>query len=237
MNFLTTTDCLRKVKALLPYYITNTGQKEMTDRARKSLISFDCCLKVFEDGKKYETKVAGVWNAFFKEWMGKEYDYLLITANDVEHDCKMVDFMVRCAEENPKSIISCKVTRDYEKFKSEYGQHIYTSELTTHKPKDPATFLLPKGVIETIGFADEQFPGSFVERDLLYRAKLAGWTWIQPDIELEYHPPYSGTLGNDVKACELAFQRYVQKWGGDADTERFLRPYNNLSLPISYVER
>lgn len=231
-------DKLIKVKALLPYYITNEEQKKMTDRARQSLMSFECCLKIYEDGNKYQTKVAGVWNAFFKKMVGTEYDYLLITANDVEHDCKMVDFLVRCAEENQKAgIISCKVTRDYDKFKDEYGQHVYTSELTTHKPKDPATFLLRKGVIEKIGFADEQFPGAFVERDLIYRAKLAGYDWIQPDIELEYHPPFSGTLGNDDMELDKAYQRYLAKWGGDANMERYLHPYNDLSLPITYCEK
>ena len=230
-------DCLSKVKALLPYYITTPEQEDMTNRARVSLMSFDCCLKVYEDGRKYETKVAGVWNNFFKQWVGKDYDYLLITANDVEHDCKMVDFMVRCAKENPMSIVSCKVTRDYDKFKAEYGQHVYTSELTTHKPKDPATFLLPRGVIETIGFADEIFPTAFVERDLLYRAKLAGWQWIQPDLELEYHPPYSGTIGNDQGELDRAYKRYMMKFGGDAGSEKYTHPYNNFSLPITYVEK
>jgi hypothetical protein len=232
-----TENSLIKVKALLPYFITTPEQKLMTDRARMSLMSFECCLKITEDGKKYDSKVAGVWNAFFREWVGKEYDYLLITANDVEHDPKMVDFMVRCAEKNPMSIVSCKCIRDYQEFRGGYGQQEYTDDLTTHKPKDPATFLMPKGVIETIGFADEQFPGPFIERDLLYRAKLAGYTWIQPDIVLEYHPPYSGTLGNDTMECERAFQRYVMKWGGDADAERYRHPYNDLTLPISYVEK
>jgi len=231
------TDCYAKVKALLPYYITTKEQEEMTDRARKSLMAFDCCLHVYEDGKKYETKVAGVWNAFFKQWVGKEYDYLLITANDVEHDPKMVDFMVRCAKEYPMSIVSCKCIRDHEEFKRGYGQQLYTPELTTHKPKDPATFLLPRGVIEMIGFADEQFECEFVERDLLYRAKLAGYTWIQPDIVLQFHPPYSGTIGNDATRLDMAYKRYLMKWNGDANEERWTHPYGDLNLPISYVER
>ncbi len=233
-----TTDCLIKIKALLPYLLMNKDQEEMTERARKSLISFDNCLKLYEDGKKYETKVAGVWNAFFKQWIGKEYEYLMITANDVEHDPKMIDFMVRCAEANPTAgIISCKVTRDYEEFKQGFGQQIYTEALTTSQPKDPATFLIRKGVLEIIGLVDEQFPGAFVERDLIYRAKLAGYDWIQPDIVLQYHPPYSGTLGNDMDALNNAYSRYLAKWGGDANNEKYTHPYQNLNLPITYCER
>jgi GT2 family glycosyltransferase len=230
-------ECI-KIKALLPYYHTNKEQEEMTNRARKSLMSFEHCLKVYEDGNKYETKVAGVWNVFFKQFVGTEYDYLLITANDVEHDPMMVDFMVRCAEENPKAgIISCLVTRDYDDFKKGFGQQKYTSILTTHIPKDPATFLLRKGVIEKIGLADEQFPGAFVERDLIYRAKLAGYEWVQPHVVLEYHPPYSGTLGNDVIQLQKALERYRFKWGNDADMERFTHPYNDMSLDYTYCER
>jgi len=210
----------------------------MTDKSRKSLMSFEHCLKVYEDGRRYETKVAGVWNHFFRQWMGKEYDYLLITANDVEHDPMMVDFLVRCAEENPKGgAISCKVTRDYEGFKKNFGQRSYTERLTTHKPKDPATFLLRKGVLEAVGYADEQFPCEFVERDFLYRARVCGFEWIQPDMELEYHPPYSGTIGNDAERLDRAYKRYIQKWGGDANEEKFLHPYNDLTLPITYCEK
>ena len=145
-------NCVIRIKALLPYYITTKEQKEMTERARRSLVSFECCLKVYEDGKKYEAKVAGAWNEFFKQWIGKEYDYLLITANDVEHDPNMVDYMVRCAESNRDAgIVTCKVIRDYEEFKRMFGQHEYTERLTTHRPKDPATFLLRKGVMEKVG--------------------------------------------------------------------------------------
>lgn len=231
-------DCFARVKALLPYRITTKEQGEMTDRARKSLMSFDCCLKVFEDGRPYKTKVAGVWNNFFREWVGKDYDYLLITANDVEHDPKAIDFMVRCAEEHKNAgIVSCKVTRDYDAFKRGFGQQIYTGELTTNKPKDPATFILRKGVVETIGFADEQFPVEFVERDLIYRIKLAGYDWVQPDIVLEYHPDFAGTVGNDPTRLDMALKRYVMKWGGDANFERYTHPYNDLSLDITYREK
>lgn len=228
----------KKIKVLLPYYNTTKEQEEMTDRARKSLISFENCAKVYEDGNKYETKVAGVWNNFFRQWVGKEYDYLMITASDVEHDPECIDYLVRCAEENPNAgIVSCKVTRDYDEFKKYFGQYKYTSQLTLREPKDPATFLLRKGVIEKIGFADEIFPAEFVERDLIYRAKLAGFDWVQPDIVLEYHPPYSGTLGNDNARLERAYKKYLSKWGGDGNAEVFLSPYNDLNLDFTYCEK
>lgn len=195
-------------------------------------------MKIYEDGKKYKAKVAGVWNVFLSEWIGKEYDYLLITANDVEHDPMCVDFLVRCAEDNPNAgIITTRVTRDIEHFKKHFGQYEYTSKLTKNEPLDPATFLIRRGVIEKVGIADEQFPVEFVERDLIYRAKLAGYDCIQPDIILEYHPPISGTVGNDPLRLESAYNRYVAKWGGDANSEKFTHPYNDLSLDYTYHER
>lgn len=227
-------DCL-KIKALLPYLITNKEQEEMTEKARKSLMSFEHCLSICEDGKKYEDQVAGVWNVFLDTWRGKKYDYLLITANDVEHDPMMVDYLVRCMEENPSAgIVSVKCTRDLEEFKKGYGQQQYTSELTTSQPKDPATFMIRKGVIEKVGRVDATFKTEFVERDFIYRCKLAGYDWVQPDVVLEYHPPYAGTIGNDRDRLHRALVKYVNKWGNDANKEIFTNPYNNLNFDYTY---
>jgi len=225
-----------KIKALLPGVLDTQEQKDMTKRALNSLVSSHD-LKITEDYKKYKNKVAAVWNVFLKDKVGTEYDYLLITANDVEHDPKCIDFMVRCAQDNPKAgIISCKVTRDYSEFKKKKGKRRYTKTLTENEPKDPATFLMPWGVIEDIGFADEQFPCEFVERDLIYRAKLAGYDWIQPDVVLEYHPPYSGTIGNPIERLQIAYQKYVRKFGGDANFEIFKYPYNDINLSYFHNE-
>lgn len=228
----------KKIKALLPYLNITDEQKEMTERARKSLMSFEHCLRVYEDGNKYTNAVAQVWNVFFDRWRGQEYDYLLVTANDVEHDPLMVDFMIRCMDENSSSgIVSCKVTRDIEVFKKGFGQQEYTKSLTSHEKKDPATFLLRKGVIEKVGRVDETFPCEFVERDYLYRCRLAGYDWIQPDVVLSYHPPFAGTIGNDISRLNKSLIRYKLKWGGDADNEVFTNPYNDLSLDYTYAEQ
>lgn len=228
----------KKIKVLLPALIETKEQKEMFERSYKSALSFENCAKVYVNHDRFETKVAGAWNALLDAWRGKEYDYLMITASDVEHDPMCIDFLVRCAEENPNAgIISTKVERDYDKFIQGFGQQEYTSKLTEDQPKDPATFLIRKGVMEKIGRVDEQFPGAFVERDLIYRAKLAGFDWVQPDIILEYHPPFSGTLGNDEIELQKALKRYMLKFGGDANQEQFKHPYNNLSLDFTYCEK
>lgn len=225
-------DCIR---ALVPALITKPEQEKMTKRCLETLASFEHCVKAEVDSKPYRTQVAGVWNAFLDKWRGKEYSYLLITANDVEHDPLMIDYLVKCGEENPKAgIISCKVTRDADKFKKNFGQYEYSGKLTTGL-KDPATFLLRKGVVEKVGRIDEWFPCEFVERDYIYRCQLAGYDWIQPDIELSYHPPFAGTIGNDGVRLQRALRRYLEKWGGDATQEIYENPFNDLSLRFTYT--
>lgn len=226
----------KKVKILLPALIETEEQKEMTDRCRKSLVSFGHCARVYEDNKKYPTKVAGVWNAFLSKWVGKEYDYLMITANDTEADPMAIDFMVRCAEDNPRAgIISGHVERDYDKFKQGYGQQIYSGELTQgYSNMDPACFLIRKGVIEKVGLMDEQYPCEFVERNYIWRCKLAGYDWVEPKEVLWYHPPYAGTIGNDDERLQKALRKYVMETGGDAGKEVFRNPYNNLSLNYTF---
>lgn len=225
---------LKCVQVLLPALQETKEQKEMAQRSLKSLVSFDYCVKVTVDKKRYKTAVAGAWNALLDKWRGKDYDYLMITASDVEHDPNCIDYLVKCMEENPKAgIVSVKVTRDYEDFKKNFGQYKYTSKLTQGL-KDPATFMLRKGVIEKVGRIDEYFPFEFVERDFIHRCKLAGYDWIQPDIILEYHPPRSGTIGNPQERLDAALRRYMAKWGGDANSEVFTSPFNNLSLDYTY---
>lgn len=224
-------DCIR---ALVPALITKPEQGEMTKKCHDSLVSLEHCVKAEVDKKPYKAQVAGVWNVFLSKWKGKEYSFLLITANDVEHDPLMIDYMVKCAEENPNAgIISCRVTRDYDKFKKNFGQQEYTGALTEGL-KDPATFMLRKGVVEKVGRIDEWFPCEFVERDYIYRAKLAGFEWVQPDLELSYHPPFAGTIGNDGFRLQRALRRYLDKWGGDANGEVYEYPFNDLSKDFTY---
>ena len=151
----------------------------------------------------------------------------MITANDTQADLGAIDYMVRCAEEHDAGMVTGKVVRDLDEFKKGYGRE-YTSELTTGLI-DPACFVLKKGVIEKVGRIDEAFKIEFVERDYIYRMKLAGYKVIQPDVVLWYHPPRSGTVGNDEERLRQAFRKYYAKWGGDANSEVFRYPMNDMS--------
>lgn len=225
------------IRVLLPALIENDAQKAMTETSFKSIISLNHCVKVQVDNKRYELRVAGVWNAFFDEWRGKEYDYLMIMANDVQLDIQAIDFMVTALEANPDAGVStCHVTRDIEEFETNYGQHDFDGTLTeSYHKMDPACFMLRKGVIETVGRIDEQFPCEFVERDYWKRCLLAGFKWIEPAQTLCYHPPYSATIGNDDERLKKALKRYVDKWGGDANQERYNYPYNDMNLDYTFT--
>lgn len=226
-------DCLTKIQVLLPALITNKKQEKMTEESLKSTISFEHCVKVTIDNNKYDTAIAGAWNVFMDNWRGKDYDFLIITANDVVHDPMCIDFMVRYANETDSSVVTAKVVRDKKKFLKNFGQHKYKA-VETVGAKDPASILLRKGVIEKVGRVDEAFPLEFVERDYLYRCKLAGFEWRQPDMELDFHPPYAGTIGNDFERLQKALKRYILKWGGDANQEVWQYPMNDARLNFTY---
>lgn len=227
---------MRCIQVLLPALITTKEQEEMTKRAQKSIVSFDHCVKVTVDTEKYDSAVAGVWNNFLDQWRGKDYDYLIITANDVEFDPLAIDYNARFLEENPDVGISTfKVERDYDLFLEGFGQQEYTDKRTTDRRIDPAAFIIRKGVIEKVGRIDEEFPREFVERDYIHRVELAGFVVTQPDIVLNYHPPYAGTIGNDPERLQRALRKYVLKWGGDKEV--YTHPYNDLSLDYTYCRK
>ena len=238
------------IKVLLPALLDTKEQIQMTNDCRDSLVSKDCNIEIIEDNKVYDTRVAGVWNAFLDKyrysdrrsddvWYGSpdEYDYLMITANDTIADPNAIDYMVKCAEENPNAaIITGKVDRNYNRFMKKSGKREYTSELTKGLI-DPACFLIRRGVIEKVGRIDDYFPVEFVERDYIHRCKLAGYDVVQPDVVLWYHPPFAGTIGNDDDRLRFYLRRYLSKWGGDANAEVYKYPFNDLSLDYTYCEK
>ncbi len=231
------TDKMICVQVLLPALLDTKKQGKMTEDCKKSLISVDNCIKVTLDTKKYKTAVAGVWNHFLDTWRGKSYNYLMIVANDTQADVHAIDYMVKAMEENPDAgMITGKVTRDMKEFKKGYGQSKYEGRLDQGL-LDPACFVLRKGVIETVGRIDEYFPREFVERDYIYRMKLAEYDIIQLENILWYHPPYAGTIGNDHERLQIALRKYQNKWGGDANYETFTHPFQDLSLNFTYTRK
>jgi len=230
-------DKMKCIQVLLPALITNKEQERMTVECQKSIISLEHCVKLTVDKQKYEAQVAGVWNNFLDTWRGKDYDYLMVTANDTVLDPNAIDYAVKCMEDNKGAgIVSLHVERDLEAFKRDFGQYEYSGKLTRdYHSKDPANFLIRKGVIEAVGGIDEEFPCEFVERDYIRRCALAGYSWIEPVEVLNYHPPVAGTIGNDQVRLQKALRKYLLKWGGDAGQEKFDFPYNDARLDYTFT--
>lgn len=223
------------VRVLLPALITNEEQRTMTEECQKSLISLDNCAKIEVDTKPYEYKVAGVWNAFLDKWRGKEYDYLMIVANDTVADIKAIDYMIKYMEENPNvGIVTGGVERDKETFKKNFGQIKYDARLLANI--ETPCFMIRRGVIEMIGRIDNWFPIEFVERDYFYRCKLAQIPVVGLATKLFYHPNESKTVGYDDQRFQKAFNKYILKWGGDALREVFTFPFNDTSLDFTYTK-
>lgn len=229
---------MKCIQVLLPALIETPEQAKMTEDCKKSIISLEHCVKVDLDTKKYDAKVAGVWNNFLDKWRGKDYDYLMITANDTILDPLAIDYGVRCLEEHPEAgVITFHVERDLDKFKKGFGKKQYTGELTpSYSQMDPANFIIRKGVIEKVGRINQRYECEFVERDYWKRCELAGFKWIELKEVLNYHPPFAGTIGNDEKRLQKALRKYVLEWGGDAGQERFDHPFNDLNLDFTYSE-
>lgn len=222
-----------KIKVVLPALIHTEELKAMTDIARRSIHSFDNCIEVIEDNTKYNTMVAGAWNALLDQVRGTEYDFVMIACSDMQLDPLAIDYAVRYLEELEQDITTFECERDLDKFKDGFGQREFTLSETTGKRKDPACIMFRKGVIEKVGRIDEEFKMEFVERDYLYRCQLAGYDWMQPDVVLMYHPPHSGTIGNDVGRLQTAHRKYTAKWGGDVETYRY--PYNDIFLDWTFT--
>lgn len=225
------------IQVLLPALITSKEQDKMTETCRLSIVSFDHCVKLEEDNKRYESKVAGVWNAFLDKWRGQEYDYLMITANDTILDPLAIDYGVKTLEEHPEAgVCTLHVTRDLDEFKKNYGQYKRSGGLTQdYRNMDPANFIIRKGVIEKVGRIDDEFPCEFVERDFWRRCNKMGFEWIEPIEILNYHPPYAGTIGNDTARLQRALRKYISKHGGDAGQETYDFPYNDPSLDWTFT--
>ena len=95
----------------------------MTTLCRKSLVSLENCLDITEDNNKYYAAVAGVWNNFFDNWRGKDYDYLFIVANDTQADINAIDYMVKYMDNHEDvGVVTGGVERKLKKFKKNYGQ-------------------------------------------------------------------------------------------------------------------
>jgi GT2 family glycosyltransferase len=96
--------------------------------------------------------------------------------------------------------------------------------------QDFCSFILPKSTYEKVGEFDESFyPAYFEDNDYFYRMRLAHINYfVAPIINpILYRSSMTAqkdpNVLNYVKANE---KRYIEKWGGLPESEKYLKPYN-----------
>lgn len=180
------------------HVVDNGGQKEMLDWASKNQSQYFHLHPQMEN-----LGVAKSWN-YLLDRIYQEHDYAVILNDDVYLD---------------------KTSKNIESLVEHFpNQKIYTN------PMDWCVFILPKKTYELVGRFDEQFYPAYCEdNDYVYRLKLLGYkAWKTPLLIPGVHRA-SMTLEKDY-TLQNAFHenkiKYIEKWGGEPDFEKYKSPYN-----------
>ncbi len=116
----------------------------------------------------------------------------------------------------------------------EVDEHLtkYERQRFFSNPVDWCNFIIPKKTFRYVGEFDESFYPAYCEdNDYAYRMKLSGirpykTTFLLPSVHRA-----SQTLEKD-SSISLAYvknkKKYIEKWGGEPDFERFATPFNKI---------
>lgn len=147
--------------------------------------------------------VAASWNILCKE-IFKEHQYAIILNDDVYLGKK-----------------------DYEidMFLKQYPQKEFF--LGT---QDFCSFIIPKNTFEEVGDFDESFfPAYFEDNDYFYRMRLAHINYFVAPIINPILYRSSMTMAKDPNILNYFKDnqnRYINKWGGLPEAEKYIKPYN-----------
>src|SRR5690606_23014759 len=226
-----------KVHTLITAIALDNEDVELTKQCYNSFIN---CPTSFVNDVMVDTRLhpkeqalTGKWNDFINFYRGKDYDYLMICANDTIAHPNALEYMVRLMQDNSEiGILHPTMNRHIDDFNASLNQSIeYTPELTWN-PAETANMIVRKGVIETVGEFDLLFPHEYNERDYFHRARKLGIKLGTSPMKLFYHPPHSQE-DPYRQGVSVAANNYRMKHGGDWERETFDYPFNNPDL--SYV--
>lgn len=152
--------------------------------------------------KEKNIGVAASWNELCKEIFAT-HEYAVIMNDDVYWGRKEYEV--------------ANVIRDYDKW-------LYTN------PIDWSIFIICRKTFDRIGEFDEGFyPAYFEDNDYLYRLKLSGISEFKIPFLLPIIHRKSSTMEKDITIHEQFHkckERYIQKWGGEPNQEKFKTPFN-----------
>lgn len=221
-----------RLPILITALIYNQEQRQATKECFDSLQSNEHLLDISIDSRNESISLTKKWNDFLDQWRDRDYEYLVIIANDTLARPETIDYMVRFMNDNPDvGIGESKLNRNREEFLAipiEYS----TNSLVDID--DTSNFIIRKGVIEKVGrFNENRYPFAHNERDYIYRCKLAEVSVVQTEMRLFYHPPVSLTLENRGDYDDSR-KTYREQWGGEWLAERYTKPFNKEELDYTF---
>ena len=106
---------------------------------------------------------------------------------------------------------------------------------------DWSVFIMPSKTFKKVGIFDEQFfPAYYEDNDYMYRMRLMAMKiYNVPFLNPLIH---RSSMTNDkdksiIVQSEANKERYINKWGGLPELEKFKRPYENGLSEISELEK
>lgn len=208
---------------------------EDVDLTKQCYNSFINCLTSFVKDVMVDTRLhpkeqalTGKWNDFINFYRDKDYDYLLLCANDTFAHPYALEYIVKVMEDNKEiGILHPVMERNFNKFLG--SSFPYTSE-TFFSPHETANMILRKGVIEKVGEFDLLFPHERNEQDYFVRAKRLGINLATSPMKLFYHPDHSQDDPNR-QGLKIADKNFLDKFGTDwfhaIEGEGFEHPFND----------
>lgn len=232
-----------KVHTMITAIALDNEDVELTKQAYNSFIN---CPTTYVNDVMVDTRLhpkdqalTGKWNDFIDFYRNKDYDYLMICANDTIAHPDAMEYMVRLMEDNPEiGIIHPTMCRDWAVFLASCEKSLEYDSKLGFNPHETANMILRKGVIETVGEFDLLFPHERNEQDYFVRATRLGVKLGTSPMNLFYHPQHSQDDPNR-QGLFTANNNFMNKFGADwftaVEGRGYSHPFNDPEHDFTYT--
>ncbi len=225
------------VHTLITALALDNEDVELTKQCYNSFVN---CKTSFVNDVMVDTRLHGKdlaltakWNEFCNFYRGKDYDYLMLCANDTIAHPQALQYMVDWMEDNlDVDIMHPYLERDRHQFDVRLNEVIEYDSIPVWSPHETANMILRKGVIETVGEFDLLLPHERNEQDYFIRAKKLGKNIKTANMRLFYHPDHSQDDPNrqGLSVADRNFQaKHGCDWFSGIEGEGFEHPFNDPS--------
>ncbi len=184
-----------------------------------------------------QNNLARAWNKGITKAFERGADYVLVPNLDLLFHERFLDNLVSFAQAYPQALIwsgvECTDMKTYEE--APPGEAVHQGAMFS-------CFLIDHRLFEELGQFDEQFsPAYHEDSDMLYRAKLRGFSSLRTESARYFHFDRMTIKGAKIEEDENFLegvskhlnenlQKYKNKWGGPPGQEVFAHPYQQASL-------